>query len=48
VFNLALAAQALRGTTSIRLPFIEDDYSRALASARQRKLPIFVEVFAPW
>ena len=30
------------------LRFIEDDYSRALAEAKQRKLPVFVEVWAPW
>jgi hypothetical protein len=30
------------------LPFIEDDYSRALAEARAKKLPIFVEAWAPW
>jgi hypothetical protein len=30
------------------LPWIEDDYSRALAQARTRKLPIFVESWAPW
>lgn len=30
------------------LPFIEDDYARALAQARARKLPLFVDVWAPW
>lgn len=30
------------------LPFIEDDYPRALEVARQRKLPIFIEAWAPW
>ena len=30
------------------LPFIADDYPRALAEARARKLPIFVEAWAPW
>ena len=30
------------------LPFIEDDYARALAEARSRKLPLFVESWAPW
>ncbi len=30
------------------LPFIEDDYPRALAEARAKKLPIFVETWAPW
>ena len=30
------------------LPFIEDDYARALAEARSRRLPLFVESWAPW
>jgi hypothetical protein len=30
------------------LPFIEDDYPRALAEARKRKLPLFIEAWAPW
>lgn len=30
------------------LPFIADDYPAALAEARQRDLPIFVESWAPW
>ncbi|MEO8432475.1 MAG: thioredoxin family protein [Acidobacteriota bacterium] len=31
-----------------RLPFIENDYSSALAKARARGVPIFVEAWAPW
>lgn len=30
------------------LPFIQDDYAAALAKARDRKLPLFVEAWAPW
>lgn len=30
------------------LPFIQDDYTRALSEARARKLPLFVEAWAPW
>jgi hypothetical protein len=30
------------------LPFIEDDYPRALAEAKAKHLPIFVEAWAPW
>jgi len=30
------------------LPFIEDDYARALAEARARKVPLFIESWAPW
>jgi hypothetical protein len=28
--------------------FIDDDYDAARAQARQRKLPMLVEVWAPW
>ena len=30
------------------LPFIADDYARALAEARARGLPLFIEAWAPW
>ncbi len=30
------------------LPFVEDDYARALSEANARGLPIFVEAWAPW
>lgn len=30
------------------LPFIDDNYGQALATAKQRNLPMFVEVSAPW
>ena len=30
------------------LPFIEDDYAKAVAQAKTKKLPIFVEAWAPW
>lgn len=30
------------------LPFIADDYAKARAEASRRKLPLFVEVWAPW
>ncbi len=30
------------------LPFIEDDYPKALAQARAKNLPIFVEAWALW
>ncbi len=30
------------------LPFVADDYTRALAEARARKVPLFVEAWAPW
>lgn len=30
------------------LPFIDDDYAKALAEARARKIPIFIDAWAPW
>jgi hypothetical protein len=30
------------------LPFIQDDYPRALTEAKSKKLPLFVDVWAPW
>ncbi|HEX9688761.1 MAG TPA: hypothetical protein VGB47_06805 [Thermoanaerobaculia bacterium] len=30
------------------LPWVEDDYSKALARARTKNVPIFVEAWAPW
>ena len=29
------------------VPFIEDDFGRALALAKERKLPVFIEGWAP-
>ena len=47
---LAIACLAATPATPPRssLPWIEDDYGRALSEARSRKLPIFVEAWAPW
>lgn len=30
------------------LPFIADDYPKAVAEARARKVPLFIESWAPW
>jgi tetratricopeptide (TPR) repeat protein len=32
----------------VRLPFIDDDYGRALSEARARGVPLFVDAWAPW
>ena len=37
-----------RTAASHALPFIADDYPTALAEARARKLPLFIESWAPW
>jgi hypothetical protein len=46
----AKAAAIRTSPPSVRhtLPFLSDDYSRALAEAKARKVPIFVESWAPW
>ena len=45
VLSLALYCMAV---TRTHLPFIDNNYSKAIAEAKQRKLPIFVDVWAPW
>ncbi|HSD71191.1 MAG TPA: hypothetical protein VLE54_00290 [Thermoanaerobaculia bacterium] len=39
---------AAPGASRAALPWVEDDYSRALAQARSKNVPIFVEAWAPW
>jgi hypothetical protein len=48
--RLGIAAGRMAPVTAPRpvLPFIEDDYTRAVSEARARKLPIFIEAWAPW
>ena len=41
----AFAASTMAAET---LPFIEDNYAKARAEAQRRKLPMFVDVWAPW
>ncbi len=58
VLALVAPAAAATATTARRsaapapparvLPWIADDWPRALRVARERKLPIFVENWAPW
>ena len=46
-----LAAPAVaRGAEGLdkTLPFIVDDYAKALGEARAQKLPLFIEAWAPW
>jgi hypothetical protein len=45
---LTLAASSATAARHGTLTFISDDYSRALAEARQARLPLFVEAWAPW
>ena len=41
-----LVASVARGAET--LPFIEDDYAKAVARAKTKNLPIYVEAWAPW
>lgn len=45
----ALAAAPAPGAgAAAELPWIHDDYPRALADARRRDVPLVVDVWAPW
>lgn len=46
---LALAALAAPAADLDKaLPFVVDDYAKALGEARAQKLPLFIEAWAPW
>jgi hypothetical protein len=45
---LALGGHAPAADVDKVLPFISDDYPKALAEARAQKLPLFIEAWAPW
>jgi hypothetical protein len=36
------------GAVPAAVPFIDDDITKAMALAKQSKLPVFVEAWAPW
>ena len=47
--RLALAALlAITAINARAVTFIEDDYSKAVARAKTKNVPIFVEAWAPW
>ena len=43
---LLLAASSVSAAET--LPFIHDDYAKAVAQAKKQNRPIFVEAWAPW
>jgi hypothetical protein len=47
--RLLLAAALLALSASAHaLEFIEDDYATAVARAKTKNVPVFVEAWAPW
>jgi hypothetical protein len=42
---LVLGALSARAES---LPFVKDDYVKAVAQAKAKNVPIFVEAWAPW
>jgi inner membrane protein len=45
--GLAVVSAAPAASRSV-LPWVEDDYAKALSQARAKDVPIFVEAWAPW
>lgn len=48
---LAVAVLALSAVPALAkevLPFIADDFTKAVAEAKAKKEPIFVDAWAPW
>ena len=43
---IALAFTALSAFAD--LPFVENDYTRAVSQAKAKNVPLFVEAWAPW
>jgi hypothetical protein len=42
---LLTLSNATFGTSSKRLPFIDDDFAKALKEAKRRNVPLFVDVW---
>ena len=47
LFAASAAAADQAGIDKV-LPFVADDYAKALSEARAQKLPLFIEAWAPW
>ena len=45
---LLACALLIAGSAQAKLAFIENDYAAAVARARAKNVPIFVEAWAPW
>ncbi|MFZ2490250.1 MAG: hypothetical protein WA208_02075 [Thermoanaerobaculia bacterium] len=47
LFTLALLILTSAASAN-SLPFIEDDYAKAITRAKANNVPVFVEAWAPW
>jgi hypothetical protein len=45
---LTMIALSLPAFAKEVLPFIENDYAKAVARAKTKNLPLFVDLWAPW
>ena len=45
---LLLVACAAVASAKEALPFIENDYAKAVAHAQKANLPLFIDAWAPW
>jgi hypothetical protein len=45
---LLLLAAASPAPAKEALPFIENDYAKAVALGKAKNLPVFVDAWAPW
>ncbi len=45
---LLLLLTAIPAIAKEVVPFIDDDYAKALAQAKKKNVPIFVDAWAPW
>ena len=43
-----LLSSAPFDTSAKGLPFINDNFEKAMREAKQRSLPLFIDVWAPW
>jgi hypothetical protein len=48
ILSLLLVAAAAPAFGKEVLPFIENDYAKAVTRAKTKNLPIFVDAWAPW
>jgi hypothetical protein len=45
---MLLQTVLLFASAAASLPWVEDNYAKALAQARSQHVPLFAEIWAPW